>query len=98
MKEWMYFFFFCLVMNSLCIQGFGNIVHVPFMPIMHTRIKMKKKKHTVCEVYREMESCHVQSRRGINVQQRSTQVESSCYGMGGWGVCEFVQIELTTLL
>lgn len=43
-NEWKDFLIFlCLLMNSHCIQGFGNNVHVPFMPIMHTGLKMKQK-------------------------------------------------------
>lgn len=28
-------------MNSHCMLGFGNIVHVPFMPMMHSGLKMR---------------------------------------------------------
>lgn len=35
--------FFCLLMNSHCIPGFGNIVRVPFMPTMHAGLKTKRK-------------------------------------------------------
>lgn len=29
-------------MKPHCILSFGNIVHLPFMPMMHTGLKMKQ--------------------------------------------------------
>lgn len=43
MNEWRDLpIFFCLLMKSHCILGFGNIVHLPFMPMMHTGLKMRQ--------------------------------------------------------
>lgn len=65
---------FCLLMNSHCILGLGNIVHVPFMPMMHTGLKMKQKDELCAETERG-ESCHVQSECGFSVGQWSSEVE-----------------------
>lgn len=48
LNEWRALLFsFCSLMNFYCIPGFGNIVRVPFMPVMHTGLKMiqKDKQH-----------------------------------------------------
>lgn len=62
-----YLFFFCLLMDSHCVPGFGNTAHVPLVAKMHAESETETGRRAVCRIPRERESCHVQSEGGLGV-------------------------------